>query len=147
LATKEVVILIVEDNEAHAKLIGRDLRRSGVPNQIMRFVDGQEVLDFLYRRSSPGRDADTPYLMLLDIKLPKVDGVEVLRQVKQDPELGNLPIIMVTSTDDPREIERCARLGSSAYLTKPVDHAKFVDAIRLVGLKVQTPGSRTGDER
>jgi CheY-like chemotaxis protein len=139
LTTKEVVILIVEDEDAHVKLIGRNVRRAGLLNPIIRFRDGQEVLDFLFRRSNPGRAADASYLMLLDIKMLRVDGVEVLRQVKKDPEMRNLPIIMITSTDDPREVERCTALGCSAYLTKPVDHGEFVEAIRKLGLTVRSP--------
>lgn len=131
---QEVVVLIAEDDEAHVTLVQRNLRRAGVSNEQMVFRDGQEVLDFLFRRGERQRVPGTAYLLLLDIKMPRVDGIEVLRQVKADEELRKLPVIMITTTDDPREVERCHALGCSSYVTKPVDYAKFVQAIRSLGL-------------
>jgi CheY-like chemotaxis protein len=131
----EVVILVAEDDPGHATLIEKNLRRAGVQNQIIRLADGQETLDFLFcRGDGPHRDRRAPYVLLLDIRMPKVDGVEVLRQVKQDDELKKMPIIMLTTTDDPREVERCHRLGCSVYITKPVDRDAFVDSVRQLGL-------------
>jgi CheY-like chemotaxis protein len=130
----DVTVLIVEDDDAHATLIERNLRRAGISNTMIRFRDGQEVLDFLFRRSSPCRALDAAYLMLLDIKMPKVDGVEVLRQLRQDPELRKLPVVMLTTTDDPNEVERCHALGCSCYVAKPVEYTQFVEAIRRLGL-------------
>ena len=131
---KEVVILIAEDDEAHIILIQRNLKRAGIANEQLLFKDGQEVLDFLYRRGERQRAPETPYLLLLDIKMPRVDGVEVLRQVKADAELMKMPVIMVTTTDDPREVEHCHSLGCSNYVTKPVDYDQFVETIRRLGL-------------
>ncbi len=131
----EVTIIIVEDDLGHAVLIERNLSRSGLSNPIIKFRDGQEVLDFLFRRGNgPRRQVDQAYLMLLDIRMPKVDGVEVLRQVKQDPELKMMPVIMLTTTDDPREIENCHALGCSNFIVKPVDSERFIDSIRQLGL-------------
>ena len=131
---KEVVILIAEDDEAHIILIQRNLKRAGIANEQLLFKDGQEVLDFLYRRGERQRTPETPYVLLLDIKMPRVDGVEVLRQVKADAELMKMPVIMVTTTDDPREVEHCHSLGCSNYVTKPVDYDQFVETIRRLGL-------------
>lgn len=132
---KEIHIIIAEDDEGHAALIRKNLRRAGVENDIIRFVDGQQVIDFLFKKGGgPHRKAGDPYLLLLDIRMPKVDGVEVLRQLKADEELRKIPVIMVTTTDDPREVEHCHKLGCSNYITKPVDYEKFVNAIRQLGL-------------
>jgi len=132
---KEVVILIADDDAGHARLIEKNLERAGLHNDILRFPDGQQILDFLFRRrGGPQREADTPYLLLLDIRMPKVDGVEVLRQIKEDAELRKVPVLMLTTTDDPREVERCHALGCNNYLVKPVDYDKFAEAIKQLGL-------------
>ena len=143
-ATREVIILIAEDDAGHARLIEKNLTRAGLHNRIQQFVNGQAVLDFLFRRGSePHRAVDTPYLLLLDIRMPQVDGVEVLRQLKQDSELRKIPVIMLTTTDDPREVERCHAIGCASYIVKPVDYDKFAEAIKSLGLYislVEVPG-------
>jgi CheY-like chemotaxis protein len=132
---REVVILIAEDDAGHARLIEKNLTRAGLHNPIQRFDNGQAVLDFLFRRASqPWRVSETPYLLLLDIRMPQVDGIEVLRQVKEHPELRKVPVIMLTTTDDPREVERCHAIGCSSYIVKPVDYDKFAEAIKSLGL-------------
>ena len=132
---KEGVILIAEDDEGHFELIKRSLQRAGVCNEILRFADGQETLDFLFvRGDGPKREADKEYLLLLDIRMPKIDGMEVLEKVKKDPELKKLPVVMLTTTDDPRTIERCHGLGCSVYIVKPVEYQDFADAVRKIGL-------------
>jgi CheY-like chemotaxis protein len=132
---KEIHIIIAEDDEGHAALIKKNLRRAGIENEIIHFVDGQQVLDFLLRKGGgPHRQDGDSFLLLLDIRMPKVDGIEVLRQIKEDRELRKIPVIMVTTTDDPREVEHCHLLGCSNYITKPVDYDKFVNAIRQLGL-------------
>lgn len=135
--TQEVVIIIAEDDAGHARLIEKNLGRVGLHNPIQRFENGQDVLDFLFRRG-PGlhRKSDTAYLLLLDIRMPKVDGVEALRQIKEDASLRKLPVIMLTTTDDPREIERCHLLGCNSYIVKPVDYDKFAEAIKQLGMYV-----------
>ena len=142
--TREVVILIAEDDSGHARLIERNLTRAGLNNQIEGFANGQEILDFLFLQGEARqRIQDTPYLLLLDIRMPKVDGAEVLRQIKQDPELRKIPVLMLTTTDDPREVERCHALGCSNYIVKPVDYDKFAEAIKQLGLFItllQVPG-------
>ncbi len=131
--TREVIILVAEDDPGHARLIEKNLNRAGLHNPIQWFPNGQAVLDFL--RGAERKD-DTPYLLLLDVRMPGVDGVEVLRQVKADPKLRQLPVIMLTTTDDPREVERCHSLGCSSYLVKPVEYKQFCEAIKQLGLFV-----------
>ena len=127
------VILIVDDDEGHAILIRENLEAAGLNNRIEHFRDGQAVLDFFAGRP-PG--AHQTYLVLLDIRMPKVDGIEVLRRLKSDPELSKLPVIMLTTTDDSREVERCYELGCNVYIQKPVDYDRFAEAIRRLGLFV-----------
>jgi len=125
-------ILVVEDDEGHAILIRENLKAAGLPNRIEHFRDGQAILDYL---SAEFHDRSA-YLVLLDIRMPKIDGIEVLRRIKADPELRKLPVIMLTTTDDSREVERCHELGCSGYIQKPVDYDKFAEAIRRIGLYV-----------
>ena len=128
-------ILIVDDDEGHSILIRQNLQLSGLNNPIEHFSNGQEALDFLFRRNQGrSREHGKTYLVLLDIRMPKVDGVEVLRQIKSDPELRKLPVIMLTTTEDSREVERCHELGCSVYVQKPVDYDRFAEAIRRLGL-------------
>ena len=132
---RDVVLLIADDDAGHARLIEKNLRRAVLSNPILRFEDGQQILDFIFQRGDgQKRTADTPYLLLLDIRMPKVDGVEVLRQLKADAELRKIPVCMLTTTDDPREVERCHALGCNNYIVKPVDYEKFSEAITNLGL-------------
>lgn len=137
MLNKEVVILVVEDDQAHAELIQRNLKRAGVVNRQIWFPDGAGVLSFLLRTGPEKREPGAAYLMLLDIRMPGIDGVEVLRRIKQDEELCKIPVIMVTTTDDPREVERCHALGCNNYVTKPVDYQQFVETVRRIGLFLQ----------
>ena len=147
--TREVVILIADDDPGHVRLIEKNLARAGLHNAMERFQNGQEVLDFLFRRSAGRkRQVDTAYMLLLDIRMPQVDGVEVLRQIKADPELRKIPVSMLTTTDDPREVTRCHQLGCSNYIVKPVDYDKFAEAIKQLGLfisLVQVPEIQAKD--
>jgi CheY-like chemotaxis protein len=128
--TSEPIILIVDDDEGHAILIRENLEAAGLSNRIRHFRDGQAILDFFFKdRPAPG-DA---FLVLLDIRMPKVDGIEVLRRIKSDPNLRRLPVIMLTTTDDSREIARCHELGCNVYMQKPVDYDRFSEAIRSLG--------------
>ena len=131
------VILIVEDDEGHAILVRHNLEAAGLDTEIEHFRDGQAVLDYLFNRGpGPGRQHGKMYLVLLDIRMPKVDGIEVLRRIKADAELRKLPVIMLTTTDDAREVERCHQLGCNVYIQKPIDYDKFTEAIRRLGLFV-----------
>ena len=128
--TTSPTILIADDDEGHAILIRENLEAAGLRNPIRHFRDGQAVLDFLLR--DPAR-ADGPFLVLLDIRMPKVDGIEVLRRLKADANLRKIQVIMLTTTDDAREVTRCHELGCNVYLQKPVDYDRFSDAIRRLG--------------
>jgi CheY-like chemotaxis protein len=130
-----LVILLAEDDDGHATLVRRNLARAGIANDVVHVHDGQEALEFVRCEGRfSGRQVNGPLLLLLDINMPIIDGVEVLRQVKEDPRTARLPVIMLTTTDDPREIQRCYDLGCSVYVTKPVAYEQFVDAIRRLGL-------------
>jgi CheY-like chemotaxis protein len=135
-ARNEITILIAEDDDGHAELIIDNLRDSGLTNEIIRFRDGQEALDFLTGTpdTENTRQSGTAYLLLLDIRMPRVDGVEVLRRVKETPELHKMPVIMLTTTDDPREVKHCYELGCSCYITKPVDYDRFSEMLNRLGL-------------
>ncbi len=133
-----LVILLAEDDDGHATLVRRNLQRSGVANEVVRVADGQEALDYVCREGAyKDRTRNGPLLILLDIKMPRIDGVETLRRLKADPTTRGIPVIMLTTTDDPREIERCYELGCNVYVTKPVEYDRFVEAIRQLGLFLQ----------
>jgi len=132
---KKVKIIIAEDDEGHATLIKRNLKRAGVMNEIIQFFNGQDTLDYLFKNGKyKDRDSEYALLLLLDIKMPGKDGVEVLKEIKEDEHLKKIPVIMITTTTDPREVEKCHELGCSNYISKPVDYVKFVDAIKKLGL-------------
>jgi CheY-like chemotaxis protein len=148
---KRIEILIAEDDEGHASLIKKNLRRSGITNQILHFKDGQEALDFLFEvGEGPHCKPGKAYLLLLDIRMPRVSGVEVLEKIKADPELCKIPVIMLTTSDNPEEIERCHLLGCSNYVTKPVEYEEFVKAVKYLGVFltiVQVPAIRKSGGR
>ena len=130
-----VQIILVEDDDGHATLVERNLRRAGLANGFMRLKDGQEALDYLFGETRD--DSALSSVLLLDIKMPRVDGIEVLRRLKADPRTAMIPVIMLTTTDDPREVEKCYQLGCNVYVTKPVEYDSFVDAVKRLGLFLQ----------
>src|SRR5687768_3803033 len=133
-----VCIILAEDDDGHATLVERNLRRAGLTNRFTRYRDGQETLDHLL--ATDGRSADInpgQCVLLLDINMPRVDGVEVLRRLKSDPRTVMLPVIMLTTTDDPREIEKCYQIGCNVYVTKPVEYEAFVEAVKRLGFFLQ----------
>lgn len=137
IGSTEVVILVAEDDAGHARLIEKNLSRAGLHNSVFRFENGQTVLNFLFCRGpGPHRATEMPYLLLLDIRMPQVDGIEVLRRLKEDSELRKIPVIMLTTTDDPREVDRCHAMGCASYIVKPVDYEKFAEAIKSLGLYI-----------
>jgi CheY-like chemotaxis protein len=132
MSEQKVTILLAEDDDGHATLIRRNLQRTRLAAAVVRLRDGQEVLDHFARR--PENAFDIPTLLLLDISMPKLDGVEVLRRMKANPATRAVPIYMLTTTDNPLEIDRCFELGCNAYVTKPVAYQAFIEAIqRLCG--------------
>lgn len=135
---KELVILIAEDDDGHAELIRDGLIESGVCNKIKRFANGEEVWNFLACIGEGDvRDKNLNYLLLLDINMPKMDGVEVLRRLKTNEQLKDIPVLMLTTTDDPREVEACYKIGCNIYITKPVDFVKFSATLKSLGLFIQ----------
>lgn len=128
-------VLLVEDSVNDAKLTLAAFKESGLANEVVWVKDGQEALDYLYRVGSfADRDGGIPAVVLLDIKLPKVDGLQVLEQVKTDPQLKTLPVVMLTSSNQESDLTRTYGLGVNAYVVKPVGFAEFVSALRELGL-------------
>jgi CheY-like chemotaxis protein len=136
VVAESVNIVVVEDDDGHATLIERNLRRAGLTNPVIRLRDGQEALDYFFKGDGePPEQSDS--VLLLDINLPRIDGVDVLRRLKADRRTSRVPTIMLTTTDDPREIERCYQLGCNVYVTKPVEYDAFMEAIRRLGFFLQ----------
>ncbi len=136
---KELIILIAEDDDGHAELIREGLTSAGVCNNIIRFENGEDVWLFFLGKTVNGQEIDKSksYLLLLDINMPKMDGIEVLKNIKSDEKLKETPIIMLTTTDDPREVEMCYNLGCNIYITKPVQFDKFAETLYRMGLFIQ----------
>lgn len=132
----EVEILIVEDNPNDAEMALRALRRNNLTNNVLGVGDGEEALDFIYCRGAFEKKDPCllPKIILLDLKLPKVDGLEVLRVMKNDPEKKSIPIIVLTSSKEEKDIVASYQLGVNSYIIKPVEFEKFVEAVRDVGL-------------
>jgi len=132
---EKVGILVAEDDEGHFALIQRNLQRAGVKGPILRFSDGQEILDFLFARGEGRRRRNgETYVLLLDIRMPKVDGLDVLRRLRADAVLRRVPVIILTTTDDPVEVEHSYRAGCGLYIAKPVQYDRFVETIRRIGM-------------
>ena len=134
---KEIVILIAEDDDGHAELIQSGLVASGVCKEIIRFTNGEDIWNFLYTSQNKEGKDQKHYLLLLDIHMPQMDGLEVLRLIKSDNKLKEMPVIMLTTTDDPREVEECYQIGCNIYVTKPVDFIKFIETLNHLGLFLQ----------
>jgi CheY-like chemotaxis protein len=131
---EQPTILIADDDDGHAFLVEDNLRLGGVNSRFIRFSDGQELLDFLFGKTKePLFNPSGAYLLLLDIRMPKVDGVAALRQIKAAPGLSKLPVIILTTTEDPREVDRCHELGCNVYIHKPVSYESFQHAITQLG--------------
>ena len=127
-------ILLAEDNANDVELTLTALRANSLANEVIVVRDGAEALDYLYRRGPfAGREPGLPALMLLDLKMPKVDGLEVLRLVKADPEMRKLPIVVLTSSREEQDLVHSYDLGVNAYVVKPVDFCAFMDAVKLLG--------------
>jgi CheY-like chemotaxis protein len=135
---KDLIILIAEDDDGHAELIRTGLQESGVCNPIVRFKNGIETWNFLNGiAEKENRDITKAYLLLLDINMPIMDGVELLKKIKSDANLKDIPVIMLTTTDDPREVEACYKYGCNMYITKPVQFDKFAEILSRMGLFIQ----------
>jgi CheY-like chemotaxis protein len=130
-----VTILLVEDDPGHALLIEKNLRRAGIANSIIKLDDGQKAVNFLFKTGDySGSDHPAPFLILLDLNLPVLNGDQVLGIIKNDERTKQIPVVVLTTTDNPHEVSRCYELGCNVYVTKPVEYEKFSDAIRMLGL-------------
>lgn len=133
--SQPVTIVMIEDDEGHAKLIEKNIRRAGVNNQIVAFVDGATALAYLLGSDGTGAsNAGRHLLILLDLNLPDMTGVDILSRIKGNTHLKRTPVVVLTTTDDSREIQRCYDLGANVYITKPVNYDGFSNAIRQLGL-------------
>jgi CheY-like chemotaxis protein len=132
---KPVTIVMIEDDEGHARLIEKNIRRAGVSNEIIPFTNGTDALTYLLGEDGTGFErARHQILILLDLNLPDMTGVSILEKVKSNQHTRRSPVVVLTTTDDEREIQRCYDLGANVYITKPVDYEGFANAIRQLGL-------------
>jgi len=127
---RSVTIVMIEDDDGHARLIERNIRRAGICNEILLFRTGAAALDWL----TSGAPALSSALVMLDLNLPDMSGIGILARIKSDPALRRIPVVVLTTTDDQREIQRCYDLGCNVYVTKPVNYETFAAAIRKLGL-------------
>ena len=134
-AGKPVTIVMIEDDEGHARLIEKNIRRAGVSNEIEAFADGSSALASLLGPDGSGEVSKGRHLLvLLDLNLPDMTGIEILQRLKANTHLKRVPVVVLTTTDDSREIQRCYDLGANVYITKPVNYDGFANAIRQLGL-------------
>jgi CheY-like chemotaxis protein len=132
---QSVTILLAEDDPGHARLVEKNMRRFNFTNDIVVVTDGQEALDFIRAEGEyAGTTSPSPLLVLLDLNMPVLDGYQVLERLKSDERTRRIPIIILTSTEDAREVERCYDLGCNVYVTKPVEYDQFSEAIHKIGL-------------
>lgn len=132
---QEVTILLVEDDPGHARLIEKNLRRAAVSNRIITLDNGQKAVDFLFKQGEYANDTTpVPLLVLLDLNMPVLDGYQVLQRIKADDRTKKVPVVVLTTTDNPNEIAKCYELGCNVYVTKPVEYDEFCEAIRQLGL-------------
>ena len=145
--SKPVTIIMIEDDEGHARLIERNIRRSGVNNEIKPFTNGTEASSYLFGSDGTGSaHKNEALLILLDLNLPDMSGIDILRRVKENRFLKYAPVVVLTTTDDEHEIKRCYELGCNVYITKPVNYESFANAIRQLGLffsVIQVPQAPT----
>jgi two-component system, response regulator len=132
----EVEILLVEDNPSDAELALRALKKNNLANNVIRVCDGEEALDFIFARGQfkTRERLNIPRLILLDLKLPKIDGLEVLKIIKADPVTKLIPVVVLTSSIEESDMIESYRLGVNSYIVKPVDFDKFIDSVRDIGL-------------
>lgn len=132
---RPVTIVMIEDDEGHARLIEKNIRRAGVANEIVPFTNGTDALAYLMGPDGSGLvNKGRQLLVLLDLNLPDMTGIDILEKVKSNEHTKRSPVVVLTTTDDQREIQRCYDLGANVYITKPVDYDGFANAIKQLGL-------------
>lgn len=130
-----VTIVMIEDDEGHARLIEKNVRRAGINNEIVPFTHGNAALDYLLGSNRAGlARAGEPHLILLDLNLPDMSGIDILQKIKANPHTQRIPVVILTTTDDQQEIDKCYEMGANVYITKPVDYEGFATAIKSLGL-------------
>ena len=140
---KDMVILIAEDDTGHFQLIKKNLWLTCVDSDILQFKNGREVLDFLFKKDTEVYFEDKKqYILLLDIRMTQVDGIEVLKRIKEDEELQKIPVIMLTTTSEASMIKQCYELGCSYYIVKPVNYHHFMEAVQNLGEFLSLGGMR-----
>ena len=133
-AHQSVNIVMIEDDEGHARLIEKNIRRAGILNDIRHFTDGTSAVDYLFN-AADGPALNGPALVLLDLNLPDMSGTDILAKIKgSNGPVKRTPVVVLTTTDDAREVQRCYDLGANVYITKPVNYESFAQAIRQLGL-------------
>lgn len=132
--SSRVEILLVEDNPHDIELTLHSLRKNNITNHVHVVRDGVEALEFIFGADGAGRPPEGPKVVLLDLKLPKVDGMDVLRRIKSDPRTCEIPVVVLTSSREERDIVESYKLGVNSYIVKPVDFTQFVDSVRQLGL-------------
>ena len=143
--SKPVTVLLVEDEPAHARLIELNLRRGGVHNDIVKVADGRQALDYLFSKGDfEGIRVPEPLLVLLDLNMPLVSGEQVLRKMRENEATRRIPVVVLTTTDDQREINRCYDLGCNLHITKPVDFDEFSKIVRELGFLVENAAVPSG---
>jgi CheY-like chemotaxis protein len=145
---QDVTILLVEDDPGHTRLIEKNLRRANIKNEIAFATNGQEALDYLFCEGTYANNKHTSHLLvMLDLNMPVLDGYQVLERMKKDERTKCIPVVILTTTDDSREVRRCYELGCNVYITKPVDYEQFSEAIRKLGLFLLVATIPNGDGR
>ena len=133
--TDTITIAMIEDDEGHARLIEKNLRRAGVHNEIVQLADGARAITFLVGSDGSGlAQKGRPLLILLDLNLPDMSGIDILKCIKENEHLRLAPVVVLTTSDDKSEVQRCYDLGCNVYISKPVDYEKFANAIQQLGL-------------
>lgn len=134
MAEDSVTILIVDDDTGHVELVRRNLRRAGIANAIETIAQGERALDYVFRRGAHAARTER-LLVLLDLNIAgRIDGFEVLRRIKDDAATKHIPVIVLTTADDPRDVDRCYAIGCNVYVTKPVDPTAFSESIERLAL-------------
>ena len=129
-------LLLVEDNPNDAEITIRELKKHNLANHLFHVKDGEEALDFIFKRGKYVNETDMlikPKLVLMDIKMPKMDGIDVLRVLKSDVRTKDIPVVMLTSSKEDPDIKKCYELGANSYIVKPVNFESFADSIRNIG--------------
>jgi CheY-like chemotaxis protein len=135
---QKITIIIADDDEGHALLVKRNLTRIGVTNPVVHLSDGEAVLEFFANLSNDTMQLCDNFLILLDIKMPRLDGIEVLEKLKSNKKTEKIPVIMITTTDNPKEISSCHNLGCNSFINKPINYQKLTEIANSLGYSLES---------